>query len=222
LIEKPLHHFTAFARAPIWNVLPVPGQSWVVIEERDETARKVSFSAIDYEQKRVVWRNDTLAETWWINLVAVTRSQVLLKIFENTTNPDLTHWLALSVNEGKQQEKHLEEDQHTNDLIPPFQYLAGEHDFETVSKFLKTRTHNVPILGADYLEYKAFVFISFYFGAPAAFTNQLACFSTTGELLWQDIIGTNLKGIGVNTFFVVSDYLFFVKNRSELVTFRIV
>ncbi len=222
MIEKPFHHFTVYARAPIWNVLPVPGKSWVVMEERDETSRKVSFSAVDYVQKRVVWRNDTLTETWWINLVSVSPTQVLLKIFENTTNPDLTHWLALSVMEGKQQEKQLEEDQHTNELIQPFQYLAGEHDFETVRKFLKTRLHTVPILGADYLEHKAFIFISFYFRAAAAFTNQLACFSTTGDLLWQDEIGTNLKGIGVNTFFVVSDYLFFVKNRSELVTFRIV
>ncbi len=222
MIEKPLHHFTAQSNAPIWNVLPVPGKSWVIVEERDEKSRKVSFSAIDYEQKKIVWRNETLPETWWINLVAVTKSQVLLKIFENTTNPDITHWVALSVQDGKQLAKVLEQEQHTNELNQPFQYLAGEHDFETVSKFLQTRLNITPILGAEYLEQAGFIFISFYFGVPAAFTNQLACFSKVGDLLWQLEIGTNLKGIGVNTFFVVSNHLFFVKNRSELVTFRIV
>ncbi|MDZ7646033.1 MAG: hypothetical protein U5K54_01985 [Cytophagales bacterium] len=54
------------------------------------------------------------------------------------------------------------------------------------------------------------------------FTNALGCFNKAGELLWQDEIGTNLKGIGINTFFIAYDYLFFVKNKTELVTFRIV
>jgi len=222
LIEKPFHHFSIQFDAPMWNMLPVPGRPWLVVEQRDDVNRKVSVTAIDYVQKKIIWSNDALTERWWVNLVAVTPKQILLKIFENTSNPDLTHWQALSVDDGTLLEKVEDKTPHTNELIQPFQYLAGEHDFETVYKFLKNRLKVIPILGVDYLEHSGFVFISFYFGAPGSFVNQIACFTSTGNLIWQEEIGTNLKGIGVNTFFVVSDYLFFVKNRTELVTFRIV
>lgn len=221
MIEKPRHHFSIQLSAAVWNVRPVPGRPWVVVEARDESKRKVSFSAIDYLKKETIWRNDSLPELWWINLVRVTPEQVLLKIFENTSNPDVTRWLALSVADGTLLHQVIESE-HTNYLIQPFQYLAGEHDFETVKKFLEGRTQKHPLLGAEYLEHAGFIFISFYFGNSGAFSNELACFTKTGNLLWQEEIGTNLKGIGVNTFFVVSDYLFFVKNKSELVTFRIV
>jgi hypothetical protein len=223
LIEKPRYHYSIQLSTVIWNVLPVPGKPWVVVEERDETNRKVSFCAIDYQKKEIVWRNNSLPELWWINLVRVTPSQVLFKIFVNTSNPDVTHVLALSVAEGKPLDPPIEiEDEHTNELIQPFQYLAGEHDFETVKQFVVGRTQKLPLLGAEYLEHAGFIFISHYFGNPGSFTNVLACFSSAGNIVWQEEIGTNLKGIGVNTFFVVADYLFFVKNKSELVTFRIV
>lgn len=223
MIEKPRYHYSIQLSTVIWNVLPVPGKPWVVVEERDETNRKVSFCAIDYQKKEIVWRNNSLPELWWINLVRVTPSQVLLKIFENTSNPDVTHVLALSVAEGKPLDQPIEiEDEHTNELIQPFQYLAGEHDFETVKQFVVGRTQKLPLLGVEYLEHGGFIFISHYFGNPGSFTNVLTCFSSAGNIVWQEEIGTNLKGIGVNTFFVVTDYLFFVKNKSELVTFRIV
>jgi Domain of unknown function (DUF4905) len=187
----------------------------VVVEERDETNRKVSISAIDYLKKEIVWSTSSLTEPWWVNLVRVTPSQVLLKIFENTSNPDVTRWLALSVNEGKPLDHVTEiEDEHTNELIQPFQYLAGEHDFETVKKFLEGRAQKLPLLGVEYLEHAGLIYISFYFGNPGSFTNVLACFSRTGSIVWQEEIGTNLKGIGVNTFFVVADYLFFVKSQN--------
>ncbi|MEQ1586502.1 MAG: DUF4905 domain-containing protein [Cyclobacteriaceae bacterium] len=223
MIEKPRHHFSIQLSTVIWNVLPVPGKPWVVVEERDETNRKVSFCAIDYQKKEIVWRNSSLPELWWINLVRVTPSQVVLKIFENTSNPDVTRLLTLSVADGKPLNQPIEiEGEHTNELIQPFQYLAGEHDFETVKQFLEGRTQKLPLLGVEYLEHSGFIFISFYCGNPGSFTNVLTCFTRAGNIVWQEEIGTNLKGIGVNTFFVVSDHLFFVKNKSELVTFRIV
>jgi hypothetical protein len=223
LIEKPDHRFAIHLSAVIWNVLPVPGKPWAVVEERDEVNRKVSFSAIDYQKKKIVWKNDSLPELWWINLARITHKEVWLKIFENTSNPDLTRWLVLSVADGSPLNQPDEiGGEHTNELVQPFQYLDGEPDFETVKKFIAIRMQKLPLLGVEYLEHAAFIFVSFYFGEPGSLTNLLACFTRSGNIVWQEEIGTNLKGIGVNTFFVVSDYLFFVKNKSELVTFRIV
>jgi hypothetical protein len=223
LIEKPRGKFSITLQATIWNVLPVPDKPWVIVEERNDTTRQVSFAAIDYENEKLVWRTNSLAETWWINLVRVTKDQVHLKIFENTTNPDKTYWQVLDLKSGSViQDEPKVETEHTNEVIHPFQYLAGEDDFETIKVFLSERLNVLPILGIEYVEVSDFVFISYYFGDPGKFKNELGCFTKTGNLLWKEEIGTNLKGIGVNTFFLDANQLFFVKNKTELVTFGIV
>ena len=128
------------------------------------------------------------------------------------------------MNDGKVVDQSAQQNdwQHTNDTMQPFQYLDGEPDFETVKNFLKSKFNRTPRLGVEYLEHEGHIIISYYAGDPAAFINCIALFNAQGDCLYEDEIGTNLKGIGVNTFFIVSDRLFFVKNRTELVTFRIV
>jgi Domain of unknown function (DUF4905) len=210
--------------APVWNILPFPGAPVIVIEQRDDARRVVSFSAFDFENQGFLWRDVAIKEKWWANLAGVTRDRVVLKIFENTENPDKTSFLCLSAEDGSVTESDLQQNEwlHTNDTLQPFQYLDGETDFETVKNFLKINTEPSPMLGAEYLEYAGYIIISFYSGNLAAFVNRLAIFSSLGECLYVEEIGTNLKGIGINTFFIASGYLFFVKNRTELVTFRIV
>lgn len=223
MIEKPRVRFSQKLDAPPWNVLPVPGKPWVVVEERNDNTRQVSFAAIDYKNEKVIWRTSSPTESWWINLVRVTTEQVQLKIFENTSNPDKTYWQVLELESGTIiHEEPKIETEYTNEVIHPFQYLAGEADFETIKIFLRERLNVHPIVGVEYVEHSEFVFISYYFGDPGKFNNVLACFKRSGDLLWQEEIGTNLKGIGVNTFFLVANQLFFVKNKTELVTFGIV
>jgi hypothetical protein len=223
LIEKPRHHFSMQLNFGVWNIIVAPGKKWLIIEQRDEVKREVTILAVDYENKRIVWQNASLPEPWWINLMSVSPNSVSLKIFENTANPDRTSFLSLSLEDGKIIDRQAEsEGEYTNQVQQPFQYIAGEPEFKTVEIFLKTRLNIIPLLGAEYLESHNFIFVSWYFGNPGIFTNTLGCFNKAGELLWQDEIGTNLKGIGINTFFIAHDYLFFVKNKTELVTFRIV
>lgn len=223
MIEKPRHHFSIQLSSGVWNTLVAPGKKWLILEQRNEVNREVTITAFDFENKKIVWRNASLPEPWWINLVSVSHHCVVLKIFENTANPDITSFLSLSLEDGGIVDRQPEsEAEYTNEVQQPFQYVAGEPEFKTVEIFLKTRLNIIPLLGAEYLESHNFIFVSCYFGSPGAFTNLLGCFNKAGELLWKDEIGTNLKGIGVNTFFIAYDYLFFVKNKTELVTFRIV
>jgi len=223
LIEKPRGTVSLHAEATIWNVIPVPGRPWAVIEERNDETRQVSFLAYDYEKEKIIWRSSLQSEPWWINLVQVSSDFVFLKTFESTSNPDKTKWHALSLPDGKQLETVPEINlDHTNEVIQPFQYLEGEEDFNTVKLFVENKLSVHPVFGIEYVEYADFIFISYYLGGSGMFANRLACFTKAGNLSWQDEIGMNLKGIGLNTFFLVPDHLFFVKNKTELVTFGIV
>jgi hypothetical protein len=210
--------------APVWNLLPLPGTSLMVIEQRDDVKRVASFSLFNFQLQQFLWRDVVAAEKWWLNLTRVTPDHVELKVFDNTENPDKTSLIFLSLKDGSLVHPTSEQMtwSHTNEALHPFQYLDGEPDFETVQSFLKSKLGVTSRLGVEYLEYENYILISYYAGNPAAFVNRLAIFNHQGECLYDEEIGMNLRGIGINTFFITSSYLFFVKNRSELVTFRIV
>lgn len=219
--EKHFKPFSILLPAPVWNLLPHAQKPLIVIEQRDEEHRLVAFSAFDFVNQKFLWRDVVLAEKWWVNLVAVEHGYAVLKIFESMENPDKTSLHFLSLEDGKiLKEQPVAASAHTNKAVHPFQYLQGEPDFETVKKFIQTKRKAMPRLGAEYLEWEGFIFISYYVGD--ALTNYLAIFDEVGDCVYEEKIGTNLKGIGVNTFFIASGYLFFVKNKIELVTFRIV
>lgn len=222
--EKHVNPFSIKLSAPVWNMLPFAGRPLMAIEQRDEMKRLVSFSAYHFIDHRFLWRDVVLPEKWWVNLAGATKDHMVLKVFENTENPDKTSFLLLEVETGKVASRHHQQKDwiHTNDTMHPFQYLDGESEFETVKNFLITARKEMPMLGAEYLEFADRIIISYYVGIPASFKNWLAVFSLKGECLYEEEIGTNLKGIGINTFFITSGYLFFVKNKTELVTFRIV
>lgn len=222
--EKHVNLFSIKLSAHVWNLLPFAGKPLMVIEQRDEMKRLVSFSAYHFIDHRFLWRDVVLSEKWWVNLAGTTKDHIVLKVFENTENPDKTSFLLLEVDTGKiVLDQHQQLDWvHANDTVHPFQYLDGEPEFESVKNFLNTQHKEIPMLGAEYMEYANHIIISYYAGAPARFNNRLAIFNLKGECLHEEEIGTNLKGIGINTFFITSGYLFFVKNKTELVTFRIV
>jgi hypothetical protein len=221
LSEKQFVRSSLDCKAPLWNLYPVKGKPWLAIEQRDDDNREVSFSLYDFELQHFVWRDVVLAERWWTILTGTTDAGLLIKVFESVENPDKSHLMCLSFETGApiEYENVLV---HTNTAFQPFLYADGETDFELIGRFLHKKLQVSAKLAIEYLEFEDFVFISFYEGAPAAFRNHISVFSKAGEFLLNEEIGTNLKGIGVNTFFIFSNHLFFVKNKTELVTFRIV
>lgn len=114
---------------------------------------------------------------------------------------------------------HLEESQNFP-VIRPFQYEAGTAYFDTVSDFLQSRVHAGPIAALEYLESGTLIFVS-VFVRESDLANYLYGFNSSGDLLLNEKLGENLKGIGLDTFFIYSDHLIFVKNKNELTSYKI-
>ena len=116
-----------------------------------------------------------------------------------------------------------------NDLTPhkisepvrPFQYLDGNAYFETIKKFLQQTRNLTPIVGAEYVETEGLVFISYYIMEGTGLANYLLVMDQNGKLLLTEKLGGQLKGLGVETFFILSGCLFFVKNKREFLSFQI-
>lgn len=101
-------------------------------------------------------------------------------------------------------------------VTKPFQYLEGSRHFDTVSAFVAARSDVRPVSMIEYAEYGPFVVISCY-GQQDGLANFLLLFRNDGRPVFVETIGENLKGVGMDTFFIFSGYLTFVKKRSSLV-----
>jgi hypothetical protein len=60
------------------------------------------------------------------------------------------------------------------------------------------------------------------FVKEADLANFLYVFNTGGELLLMEKLGENLKGVGFDTFFVLFGHLIFVRNKHELIVYKII
>jgi hypothetical protein len=56
----------------------------------------------------------------------------------------------------------------------------------------------------------------------AGLANYLYGLSASGEILIKEKLGESLKGVGLDTFFIFSGHLIFVKSKNELISYKIV
>ena len=106
-------------------------------------------------------------------------------------------------------------------VIRPFQYEEGTAHFDTVRDFLQTRLGIVPVATIEYLEFEWLIFVSVFL-KEQDLANYLYGFDASGEVLVKEKLGENLKGVGLDTFFIFSGHLIFVKNKHELISYKIV
>lgn len=108
-------------------------------------------------------------------------------------------------------------------LTKPIQYLEGTEYFDTVKTFLSKQLNLKVISALEYLETEKNMVISCYVadGDSLDLANFLIVFSKKGECLLKEEISSRVKGIGFDTFFVLRNNLIFIKDKNELVSYRI-
>ncbi len=246
----------------IWNMVAGGERDPLVIEVRDMTTRRVSFSALHPITGDFLWRDRMLEEPWWVNLTLVSDGVVLFTVYLDTNNPDkkgilaynatdlsLIWWnndfsvssLTSSALRGYSQKFGMKEVTvematgkeikfpHDDTILEPFllkkpvQYVEGTEYFETVKTFLSKQLNLKVVSALEYLETEESMVISCYLADAEShdLANFLIVFSKTGECLLKEEISSRVKGIGFDTFFVLRNNLIFIKNKNELLSYRI-
>jgi hypothetical protein len=229
------------------------------LEVRDSQRKLVSFSALECQTGRFIWKNKSFDEPWWISLGAIAGDIVLFTVYLETNNPDkkgvfsyhinddkILWWhndfslvsvtpstvegisskyglrnVVLDITNGKEIPSKGAVADSLADAIRPHQYLPEHSYFETVKIFLEQKFNLLPVMALEYLEHDSIVFISFYV-QENGLANYLFMISAEGNLLMKEKLDEQLKGIGLGTFFILSGCVFFVKNKGELVSYKIV
>lgn len=245
----------------IWNTLTDALNSRLYLEVRDIEQKKVSFSALDLQHTKWLWRDVVFEEAWWISLTAVSGDILLLTIYTDSGNPDKKSLIAYDVlNEqliwwkngfslsaanfhfvkgidSKFSHKSIILDLFTGEpvdhvdfdleflqnfpVIRPFQYEQDTVHFNTVRDFLKLKCAITPVITIEYLEFESLIMVSVFI-KEQDLANYLYVFSSAGNVLLKEVLGEDLKGVGLDTFFIFSGQLIFVKNKRELLSYKIV
>lgn len=169
----------------------------------------LAFDIID--QKMIWWRSN-------FTVTSILEGQVLgidTKFGAKEIRLNLRDGVELN------QLKYVSGDERNFSVIRPLQYREGSAYFETVKAFLESKFNFSPIISIEYCEYHSLILISAFTG-PADLANYLFVVNTHGELLIKETLGEHLTGIALDTFFIFSGYLIFVKNKCELVSYKIV
>jgi len=99
----------------------------------------------------------------------------------------------------------------------PIHYKADNQYYPRLAAFIEQLTGLKAVVAIDYLEYKNKIIISFYTIDNEKLASRIVIVSEDGVKEAEELTGTELSGIGIDTFFVFRDILFFVKNKKELV-----
>jgi hypothetical protein len=170
--------------------------------------RKAALSYDIAEEKLVWWNND-------FSISAVTNNYVI-----GTAEKFGRHEMVLDARTGARREGQLHHVRKDEKVLRPYHYPEGHLYFDTVKKFLNQKFNLLPTAALEYLEHDSLIFISCYLHENEL-ANYLFVFSHEGTLLLKEKLGEHLKGIGLDTFFILSGCLFFVRNRGELVSYKI-
>jgi len=105
-----------------------------------------------------------------------------------------------------------------SDILTPYSYKENSNHFNTIKTFIKEQVHVEISKDCDYLEFNSYIIIGIYTLDNQKVDNYIFVFSTSGELLHKDILGSNLKGIASDTFFITQYTLIYIKEKKEIIT----
>lgn len=127
--------------------------------------------------------------------------------------------IYLSASDGKVTECSTEEKPDTHDkLLLPSPFHESNPHYDTLHQFIRTFCEVSPLNVIEYLEFGTFVLISYYLcNESNKLDNYFTILDKEGNIRVQEIIGTELEGIGSDTFYVVGHYIIYIKDKHQLV-----
>jgi len=216
------HLFSRKFNGKIWKTIPNTASEFLAIEVRNEDNHQVTFYILDIMQRIWLWEDVTFEEQWWINLHSFGDQELAFIYYEDGNSPDQKQMLKIDIHSQKvlgDTEGSNEQKMIGNDVIPPLHYLANTAHFITVAKFLQEKLNISPVKAVDYLERDGHIVISYYIWINDHLANFLLILDENGEVQRHELLANQLSSIGIDTFFIIRDALFTIRQKSELLIY---
>ena len=210
--------------------------SWLALELRDINTHEVKYVTVSLNQKKLFKQEFFIEYLWWTGISAFQEHKLLLYKFDDSDNPAEKSYYLLDISTGDisgQGENGIDEkiDEMTQkmaevkgkneDIAYPFHYQEAHAYFATVGQFLKQFLHIHAVKGCDYLEHQGAIVISYYIYEEKSLSNYLLVINQKQEVKFHEKIGSQLEGIGADTFFIVKNGLIFIKEKFQLISYAL-
>ena len=150
---------------------------------------------------------------------AVFQSCVMLKNNEDGVTKNL--YINEDTGESIEAENNLINASLT-ELQFPQQYESETDYFSTVKNFLQQKRGISILKACDYLEWNSYIIIAYYEkSVNNKLNNNIIILDKNGELILEDILGTDLKGIATEAFFITEGKLIYIKDKKEITTINL-
>lgn len=167
----------------------------------------------------VVYAITDLTLVWWNNDFSL--SETGAEHVQGFTSQLGLKEVALDLASGKARELVRSEKHSPAFLQKPVQYVEGSDHFETVRSFLADRLNFAAVSALEYLEISNRILISCYTAEEGGLANYLFVLSAEGKVLLKEKLDAGIKGIGMDTFFILKGCVIFVRKRIELVSYKL-
>ncbi len=105
-------------------------------------------------------------------------------------------------------------------FIYPQHYKESTAYFDTVAEFLKQVIQINPVQAIDYMEVNNYIIINYFYEKDSKIQNNLLILDDNVRILLHQQLMNQNKGIGLDTFFVYQNYLFFIIEKCQLKIYR--
>lgn len=204
----------SFENSWAFNLCEVDNQNIYFTEFEDgEIPEAKAVMAVSIKNKEILWYKEKVTfETIVNNNVVLTDKK------NNQYNK-----IVVDALQGEILEKNISDYEAVpvnSSIILPYTYEEGSPYFNTVSDFLIRNLKISIVKSCDYIEINSYIIIGFYtLNEENKLNNYISLLDNAGNLLFKELIGENLEGIGSETFFIANKYLIYIKHKKEIVTF---
>lgn len=192
------------------GLLDVTDDKLILGQYSQEDPRYQSIVAYHFHSKQIQWwrRN--------FSIDAIGTEQVLGRDLTQDRKP-----IVLNLADGEISTEPFHGRGQENRVNYPEYYSELNDHYQTLKGFVRGKVSHEVRNDIEYLEYQCNAVISYYIAAGETLANYLLVVNEEGAVILHEKIAEQLKGVGVGTFFVVSGYLIFVKNRTVLVSVKV-
>lgn len=128
-----------------------------------------------------------------------------IDLFTGKINPEPSQDFLQNLHQNTQQ-----------DFIYPQHYKEGTAYFDTVASFLQTVIQVQALQSIDYMEVNDYIIINYFCQKDSKIQNNILILDGKVRILLHQELMNHNKGIGLDTFFVYKNYLFFIIEKNQL------
>lgn len=195
-----------------------------MVHTRSHSDKISYFHLLNTDTNTIVFQNKTFPNSWWSEIAGIENDTIILKEFvSDQSAPQIKKYLLLQLSDfsliAEKPDFYLPESSFS--IIFPMVFDNENPHSATITEFLNgiNITGSLPFY--EYHEDNNLIIISYYLSKNTSMDNFLLILNRDGEVLFNEAIQTGAIGMGVDTYFLYNNNVYFIQDKKTLKVYTI-